>query len=266
MSFVLVGSRLWPAKVALAHFRPQEVYQGLGLYETVGCQDGKPLLWDGHAARFLGSARELFGWRPTLPDERALRRLLLACGLAQGPAALRVVWFYPRRAAVVWAARYRVPRTLREKGAWLTTAFLPANPVTGHKTTSAGPAQLLHRRALAAGFDGVLFYDHQGQVRETATANIFAVFGKEVLTPPAPPLALPGVVRAWCLSSLRELGWDVGEAPWPLTRLWAGDGAFCTSSLSGVVPVRAIDHRPLPLPSELLEVLHGGGIPAPGYG
>lgn len=265
MSLVLVGRRLWPATVALGHFRPQEVYQGLGLYETVGCQHGKPLLWEAHAARFLTSAGKLFGERPALPDERAVQRLLLACGLAGGPAALRVVWFYPRRAALAWASRYRVPRTLRARGARLTTALLPAHPLTGHKTTSTGPAQLLHRQALAAGFDGVLFYDHQELVRETATANIFAVFGKEVLTPPAPALALAGVVRGFCISYLQEAGWEVREARFPVARLFACDGAFLTSSLAGVVPVRAINHTPLPFSPELREVLHSAPIPAPGY-
>lgn len=262
---MLVGRRLWPSTAALVRFRPQEVYQGLGLYETVGCEDGKPLLWQAHAARLLHSAGELFGLRPTLPDEGAVCRLLSACGLARGPAVVRVVWFSPRREALAWAARYRVPRRLREQGCRVTTAALPATPMTGHKTTSVGPAQLLHRQALAAGFDGVVFYDHQGQVRETATANIFAVFGGEVVTPPAPPSALPGVVRAWCLSYLRELGWEVREACLPLARLLACDGAFLTSSLAGIVPVRAIEDKVLPFATDIFHAFKKGPVPVPGH-
>lgn len=262
---MLLGRRLWPTAAAQARFRPRDVYQGLGLYETVGCQDGLPLLWQAHTARFLNSTHELYGVRPVVPDEKAAKHLLESCGLGQGPAALRLVWFFPRRSALVWATRYRVPRGLREKGAHLTTAFLPANPLTGHKTTSVGAAQLLHRQALAAGFDGVLFFDHQDLVRETATANIFAVFGNEVFTPPAPSLALPGVVRRWCISYLQEVGWRVVEARFSLERLFASDGAFLTSSLAGVVPVRAIDHRLLPFPPALREVLQNPRVPAPGY-
>ncbi len=261
---MLVGRRMWAKTAGIARFRPQEVYQGLGLYETVGCQDGQPLLWQAHAARFSRSAQELFASSPELADEGAVRRLLLACGFASGPAALRVVWFYPRRAAVVWATRFSVPRTLRERGAHLTTALLPAHPLTPHKTTSVGPAQVLHRQALAAGFDGVLFYDHQRVVRETATANIFAVFDGEVLTPPAPPLALPGVLRGYCMASLREQGWPVREAHFCLEELLACEGAFLTSSLSGIVPVRAIDGQPLPFPAELFRVFQRGNLPVPG--
>lgn len=263
MRWVLVGRRLRQATDFSALLRPQDVYLGLGLYETVGCQDGLPLLWEAHRARLLLSAQELFGEQPALPGEREVQRLLEASGRARGPAALRVVWF-PRRAAVAWASRYRVPRRLREEGCRLTTAVLPANPLTGHKTTSVAPAQVFHRRALASGYDGVVFLDADGCLRETATANLFVVFRAEIVTPPAPQRALPGVIRSWCLQSLAQAGWAVREGDVTLPQLLAADGAFCTSSLAGLVPVRAVDGVPLPFPGTLRQFMRGQGLPVPG--
>lgn len=257
-----MGRRLRQATEPSALLRPEDVYLGLGLYETVGCQDGLPLLWEAHRARLLGSAQELFGEQPALPGERDVQRLLEASGLARGPATLRVVWF-PRRAAVAWASRYRVPRRLREEGCRLTTAVLPAGPLTGHKTTSVAPAQVLHRRALASGYDGVVFLDADSCLRETATANIFVVFGREVVTPPVPQRALPGVMRSWCRESLARAGWAVREGDLTVPELLAADGAFCTSSLAGLVPVRSVDEKTLAFPAELLAFLQGSNPPVP---
>ncbi|MCS7182064.1 MAG: aminotransferase class IV, partial [Thermoanaerobaculum sp.] len=145
----------------------------------------------------------------------------------------------------------------------LAAALLPPHPLTGHKTVSVGPAQYLHRQALTRGLDGVLFYDRDGTVLETATANVFALLRGELLTPPAPPLALPGVMRAFCLERLRQWGVPVREQPFLLEELPEAEGAFLTSSLAGGVPVREVDGQAIPVGEKLRGLLRQLHLPVP---
>lgn len=86
-----------------------------------------------------------------------------------------------------------------------------------------------------------------------------------VLTPPAPDWCLPGVMRAWCAATLQALGVDVRESRFPLTELDLADEVWTTSSLEGVLPVRAIRWRDLAVPGPLVARLQARPVPVPGW-
>lgn len=102
--WLLMGKRLVPVTPSPVNVFDASVFGGLGLFETVGCQDGRPLLWTWHQERLLVSAKELFAASPRLPEEGDLCRLLMAEGLNRKTAALRVVWWVGRRQTLSWAA------------------------------------------------------------------------------------------------------------------------------------------------------------------
>lgn len=262
--WLLLGRRLVPVATLPMHVFDASVYQGLGLFETVGCQHGRPLLWIWHHQRLLASAKELFGASPQLPEERDLCRLLKAEGLSRQAAAVRVIWWVGRRQTLSWAAPYRPPGSKRKRGVELVSFVQPSTPLCAFKTTSYLPLKLAAWQAATQGATAVLV-EPSGEVREADHANLFAVFGNTVVTPPAPPRALPGVLRRFCLEVLPSCGFPVEERDFTLSQLESADGAFLTSSLAGVVPVRKVDGQALPSPKGVFRALEAIGIPAPGY-
>jgi branched-subunit amino acid aminotransferase/4-amino-4-deoxychorismate lyase len=263
--WVLSGTRVVGAGQAVVPVWSEAVRWGEGVFETVGADRGGPLLWPEHAERLAASAGAL-GWPSLrLPDGAALGRLLAREKLT-GPAAVRVVALRvgSRIRVLAWAEAYRPPRRARLQGIALLPVSLAAGPHAGVKTTS----HLLYRRALAearqAGADAALLLDLDGVVREGDHANVFVGRGGRVATPPAPARCLPGVVRSWCLGALAASGVVAEERELRLDEVMTADEVWMTSSLAGVVPVRAIGDRPLPGRGGLVRLLERCGVPAPG--
>ena len=264
--WVLLGGRVRSASAARVAIWSPAVRWGAGLYETVGCEGGLPLLYQRHLDRIGEGAREL-GWElPALPGEEQIAVLLARSSFA-GPAALRLlVAATPHRLrAVAWAERFRPPRRLRRDGAALLPLELPAGPLAGVKTCDRFALRWANRRARASGYTAALLLDADGMVRESDHANVFARLGDEVVTPPTPRRCLPGVIRAWTMSTLRAQGSRVVERDLRVAELIAAQGAWLTSSLEGLVPVRRVGEAELPSPTLQLARLVAAGVPAPGY-
>ena len=197
-AWVLVGDRLRPAAtVRVAPWSPA-VRRGAGLLETVGCDRGRAFLLAEHLERMRAGAGAL-GWRlPELPADRGVERLLGRERLP-GPAALRVLALDdgPRLRVIAWAERVTVAARLRRDGSRLHPVVMPSGPLAGVKSSSYLPQRWAAAVAVGAGADAALLIDGDGAVRETDHANVFAVIGAEVLTPPSPERCLPGVMRSW---------------------------------------------------------------------
>lgn len=264
--WALLGNRVVPG--CRLSLRPWDdvVRWGAGVFETIGCQDGLPLLFPAHRDRLAGAVADL-GWPgASLPDSPAVERLLRRVGLEAGPAALRLVAF-PRRgwtSVAGWAESYRVPRRLRRVGAWLEPVTFPSGLLTGTKATSYLAFRVASGHVRKEGADAALLVERDGTVREADHANLFVRRGRDVVTPPAPCRCLPGIMRAWCLEVLPRLGWSVREEEFGLATVPEWDEAWLTSSLAGVVPVQGVAGQRLRGCREVVETLFSEAIPAPG--
>jgi branched-chain amino acid aminotransferase len=117
---------------------------------------------------------------------------------------------------------------------------LPASAkITGGYVTGALAAD----EARAAGWDDAILLDGGGNVAEASTANVFAVTGGRVLTPPATGDLLPGITRDTLLTLGREAGLDMAEREFGPAELLAADEVFLSSTGKGVVPVLAVSGR-----------------------
>lgn len=96
--------------------------------------------------------------------------------------------------------------------------------------------------AADAGADDALLVDDDGNVLETATANVFVVDADGIATPEGG--LLPGVTAARVSQLLGAAGHTVLTAPVSLDRARAADELFVTSSRRGPVPVTALDGVP----------------------
>lgn len=108
-------------------------------------------------------------------------------------------------------------------------------------------------QAAARGADEVLFENTHSRVACLATANIFAVFGRQLVTPPLSDGALAGTTRAFVLSKAHGLQFDVAERSLPLEKFSRADALFATSSLRLIAPCSQLDA--IAYPSETNEIV-----------
>jgi branched-chain amino acid aminotransferase len=98
-------------------------------------------------------------------------------------------------------------------------------------------------RARAARFDDALLVDDQQLVWEATAANVFALSGRRLLTPPLSGPILAGVTREKILDLAREHGLTAVEAPLSRSELMSADEVFLTSSIREVVPIVEVDEH-----------------------
>jgi branched-subunit amino acid aminotransferase/4-amino-4-deoxychorismate lyase len=240
---------------------------GWGVFTTVGCDGGRPLLWPWHRERLSASLARLgAGDTILLPDEEAVCRLLAAEGL-EGPARVRVVG----RAGI--DTRWRVVATaagLSECGPEYQPARLvierwPGIPsMAGHKMLNRHKWDLALDRARKNGADDALLVAASGHVLETAVANIWVRHGNELLTPPAPERCLPGVMRRWLLEHSETVGLQARERDLKVDDVAAADEVLLSNTVVGLRRVsRVVDRRWSEWP--LFEQFVAAGVPAPGW-
>ncbi|MFK7991218.1 MAG: aminotransferase class IV [Sandaracinaceae bacterium] len=135
---------------------------------------------------------------------------------------------------------------LRQRGVALTTvpfgAALDGTPAAGIKASNYLPNVLALQQASRQGAYEALLVGPQGEVREGATSNLFAVVDGELITPPVELGILPGITRRLV----------IGSAPMPVrarilfpSDLYRAEEAWITSSVREMLPVVAIDGRPV---------------------
>lgn len=140
---------------------------------------------------------------------------------------------------------------LRDWGEGVRLSYVPnarhgASPFAGTKITSWAQNLTWHEQAHVDGFDEVVLLNEEGQVSECTSANIFAIEGDSVVTPPLSTSGcLPGVTRALLLEELRVPGLRMAERELTPSQLEAADAVFITSTTRDVLPVFAIDGTPL---------------------
>ena len=120
-----------------------------------------------------------------------------------------------------------------------------AIPARGKIAGSYVNAALATEDAHAAGYDDALLLTADGHVAEASAANIFAVFGREVATPPLVDDVLPGITRGAILEIARNAGYDVVERRIDRSELYLADEVFLTGTGAQVAPVASIDDRPV---------------------
>jgi branched-chain amino acid aminotransferase len=90
------------------------------------------------------------------------------------------------------------------------------------------------------GFDEVVLLNERGEVSECTAANIFAVKGEKVITPPLSSGCLEGVTRGVLMEIASEAGTSVAEQTMRLEDLHSADEVFVTSTNRNVIGVREI--------------------------
>jgi branched-subunit amino acid aminotransferase/4-amino-4-deoxychorismate lyase len=109
----------------------------------------------------------------------------------------------------------------------------------GHKALAYGAHGDALAEASSRGCSDALLVDEDGLVREAATANVFAVSARTLVT--AKDRVLAGITRAAVLDLARLTNLAVAYRALSLEELLASDALLLTSSVRGIALVNAID-------------------------
>jgi branched-chain amino acid aminotransferase len=261
---------------------------GDGVFEGIRVSAGRVFRLDDHLARLASSARALALELPEpLPS---LREIVLATARAFGEpdAYVRLIvtrgegalgvdpTTCPRARAICIVDRLAIypPATLA-RGLDLVTASLrrPAPDALDPRVKSLNylNSVLAKLEARQRGADEALLLNGAGNVAEASVANVFAVRGDCVRTPPSTEGALEGITRRSVLELADALGVQRREEPLGRQDLFAADEVFLTGTGAGIAAVRSLDgrvlrgHAPGPLTEKLasayLERVRSEGVP-----
>jgi branched-chain amino acid aminotransferase len=224
---------------------------GWGLFTTIRIVRGEAFAYERH-------------WR-RLEKDAALTRL----PLTQSGAKVRVMLQDVIRANQVKDGCARIYLVWNTVGGWrsnekmpdvdlvITTADLPhypdmvrltvrehgrhaASPLAGVKTISWLDSVWAVAEAQREGFDEVVLLNERGEVSECTAANIFAVKGEKVFTPPLSSGCLEGVTRGILMEIASEAGATVVEQTMRLEDFYGADEVFVTSTNRNAIGVKEI--------------------------
>ncbi|HET7028173.1 MAG TPA: aminotransferase class IV [Candidatus Limnocylindrales bacterium] len=247
---------------------------GDGLFETLRVRRGVPIEWEEHHGRLVDGASLL---QLRLPAEGELlagvRALLDAEHLsgvgdetfAPGDASVRITvsrgaldargtlppgWATASATVVIQAWTFTPPPdALLARGIRAITSQVvrePGSPLAGVKTTSRADSVFARLEAERAGANDAIYPAPDGSLAEGTSANLFALSGDRLVTPPIETGILVGTTRTWLLvDGGRAAGLAPEERRLQAADLLAADEAFLCSSVAGIVPLVSLDGRPI---------------------
>jgi len=208
-----------------------------GVFETLLVVEGEPVELDAHLHR-LGHSLEAVYSQELLPQlEEKMREAAadiplgrLRCTLAPVEDGLQLD---------LLAGGVELEAVFPERG-----VHLRSHPILG----GLGSHKWVDRKGInrpAPGEAGALIVD-EGEVLEAGWANVFAVRGGTLFTPPLDGRLLPGTTRAAVLQLAATHNIESSEAPLHPKDLLTADETFLTGSIRGIEPALSLDGEELP--------------------
>jgi branched-chain amino acid aminotransferase len=221
---------------------------GWGAFDTIRVHKSCPLFLERHLGRLCQAASVLMltgSIDQTLPLwSRDVRRSIERAGARE--AFINLYWTgrqsmksgeslrlvrvrklnsYPRRAARLWVAPWRIE---------------PTYPGVAAKTLAYFPYIFAGVMAREAGFDEALILNTSNRVADGGASSVFVISAGQVVTPSLREGTLAGITRGLVLELAAKQGLEVRQGRIRWKDLAGAEGVFVTSALRGVVPVSRI--------------------------
>jgi branched-chain amino acid aminotransferase len=256
-SHILHNGEIREASAPLLMAGQVGLLSGWGVFSTLRVKDGALFAWERHWSRMLRDARLLSVVMP--PDEEAIERLLMRLVEKNGRKNCTLRLVVVRNGGGMWAGALPDGRAsdlialTADSKVWSESARLTVQPngrfaageFTGAKVLSWSANLVWAERAQQQGFDETILLNEHGRVAECTSANIFAVSGNDVFTPPVSDGCLPGITREVLLQEVRVPGVRILERGLTIADLEAADEVCITSTTRDLLPVREIAGKPL---------------------
>lgn len=229
---------------------------GDGVFETIRAEGGSAFFLDEHLARMR---RGLDALGIALPEaEERARATVRALVRAFAPHAVLTVKVIATRGTgpagptsrgefrTTMLAYARADATPRPEALSAVTSTVVRNErskLTNVKSLNFLEMLLARAEAESAGADEAIVLNTQGSIAEASAANVFAVNGGRIVTPPDEDGCLPGIVRAAVIGAAGRIGIKVSCESLSPGELAAADEAFLTNSRIGVAPLVELDGK-----------------------
>lgn len=225
---------------------------GWGVFSTIRVADGVLFAFERHFERMHRDAARMHVPFPDDPAWLKSRLLRLIEANSAWNATLRAVVVRNR------GGLYEGPDQTRDFdliafttniNEWGTSVRLGVKPNGRHAASEFAGTKILswaqnltwYEEAHQRGLDEFILLNERGEVSECTSANIFAVRGHEIWTPPLSSGCLPGVTRAILLEEIRLPGISASEKTLMPNDLERADQVFISSSTRDFLSVSAIE-------------------------
>lgn len=208
-----------------------------GVFETLLVVAGEPVELEAHLSRLARSLEEVYAQEMPLHLEDKMRKAAgetslgrLRCTLAPAEDGLQLD---------LLTGGVELEAVFPERGVHLRTREIAGG---------LGPHKWVDRKGINRPKPeeaGVLIVD-EGEVLEAGWANVFAVRGGTLFTPPLDGRLLPGTTRAALVELAAAEGIDSSEQPLHRNDLLNAEETFLTGSIRGLEPALSLDGDALP--------------------
>lgn len=228
---------------------------GDGVFETLLCQQSKPIWFTEHWRRLCAGANYL--GIPISQDEKSVKQAvfkLLQLHQYEADASVRITLTRgtgPRGLMppatcqpTLLMQAFRYQHVQRDHYTATISAIVrnEKSPLSCYKTLNYLDAVVAKQQASASGFDDAILLNTQGFVVCTTCANLFVEKDGLLYTPDIASGALPGITRAKLIELAKANGKPVIEKPINQTELHSADVVFICNSLIGTQVVTHIDN------------------------
>ena len=225
---------------------------GWGVFSTLRVMRGVLFAWERHFKRMERDAQLMrvpFPSNPVWLEERLMR---LVDANHANDATLRVAII--RNKGGLFDApgierEFDVVAFTKDLANWGTGVKLSVVPQARHAGSRFAGTKILSwsmnltwlEEAHERGYDEVILLNERDEVSECTSANVFAVHGNRVTTPPLASGCLPGVTRDIVLAELHVPGIVIEEKSIGLQDLQSADDVFITSTTRDLLPVVEVE-------------------------
>jgi branched-chain amino acid aminotransferase len=258
--FVYINGEIVSRDKAQIPVSDRGLLYGYGLFETMRSYNGHVFYLDRHIARLVNSAG-ILGIREALEPQKletGVSRTLKANGLDNSRIRLTVTAGEGSRSIAVASGKLTNIITVEglilpspeayAKGLRISIVGIrrnPKSPMCYLKTLGYLENMLAHAEAIADGSDEAILLNVDGYVAECSASNIFIVEAGSIITPPVDAGILPGITRGVVIELAAKLGIKLVHEAVSVERLMNAEEVFITNSVIEIMPVAAIDRRPV---------------------
>ncbi len=241
-------------------FNPYILEKGIGIYEVLRVEQGKPLFLKEHIDRFFSSAA-----LENVPVDISRKFIRQAVRMLIGQNCMKqgnIKFLYH------WDGK-GTPRFM----AWVMPFFYPSASQYAHgvvvgsmpaRRENPNAKKVLHSLRKKAdtfikqkSFREVIYVNPRGFITEGSRSNIFFVHDNRVLTPELSQV-LPGITRAKVIQLISEKGMPFNETKISLSDAMGYDACFLTGTSPKILPVSRFDDNTFHVQNDLMRMLMQG--------
>jgi len=225
------------------------VHKGISLYEVVRLIEGRFLFLEDHLSRLFNSLKisGIKSWVTEAGIRETLQTLLEKNNISKGN--VKIVMNLQEDGSRHFLAyfvyhRYPSSRDYNQGVRIITYPFQRIDP--NKKIWRPEFRRHVAEKLYNAGAFEALLMDSRKCITEASKANVFAIQGGQVITPPE-DCVLPGITRHYVLEICRELSIKVDRRKLPFDEIPDLEGLFLTGTSLHVLPVSRINDHHLPV-------------------